>query len=336
MTVSLWAELLLRSSIQGGVAVVVVWVLFRLFPRIPAHVQGWLWRLIALKFLLGLTIPVSFQTVRGNWGEGYEANFVEILMAILSGLSTLVALGILIRDLTIIRKLRGKSVEASYPDLILLATHMGIRRAPRIYTSWQIDRPMAAGFLRPVIYMPQGLDQDTGKVVLAHELAHIKRKDLVWQWLFTALDILFFFHPLARMVTREYQKCQETACDALAMDACHTGMAQYGRILLQFTVNSKVRELSLVANMAGTYASLYSRIIRLNRGGRPLATGSKLLLACFAISILPTWKTTHAAPLPISESEVQVLAQVAQPVAMTRSDSASATGRVMTLKEGRP
>lgn len=336
MTVSLWAELLLRSSVQGGIAVAMVWGLFRIFPRIPAYIQAWMWRLIAIKFLLGLALPISYQTIRGQWGAEAPPDKLEILITCLSIASIGMALVVLTRDLLILKKLKSGAEKTSYPETVQLALLMGIRRKIATYSSPKIDQPMAAGVFRPAIYLPTDLDQDTLKVVLAHELAHIKRRDLGWQWLFAALDTLFFFHPLARLAKQEYQKCQETACDALAMDVCRTSMAQYGRILLQFTVNSKYRELTLAANMAGTYGNLYSRIVRLHTWQRQLAISSKLLLACLAITLLPTWKTTRAAPIPVSDSEVYSVARVAEPTAITRSDSAPAIGRIMTLKEGRP
>lgn len=336
MTVSLWAELLLRSSVQGGIAAALVWGLFRVFPRIPASIQGWMWRLIALKFLIGLTIPISYQTVRGQWGTEAPPDKLEILIFSLSIASIALALVVLSRDLLILRKLKSGAEKTIYPETKQLAMLMGIRRRVTTFTSPKIDQPMAAGILRPAIYLPTDLDQDTLKVVLAHELAHIKRRDLGWQWLFAALDTLFFFHPLARLAKQEYQKCQETACDALAMDVCRTSMAQYGRILLQFTVSSKYRELTMVANMAGTYGNLYSRIVRLHTWQRQLAISSKLLLACLAITLLPTWKIARAAPIPIHESEIQALARIAEPMAITRTDSAPAIGRIRTLKEGRP
>ena len=57
----LWATHMFRACWQGGVAIGVAWVICRGFPRIPARVRCWLWRLAYLKLLLALfwTTPVK-------------------------------------------------------------------------------------------------------------------------------------------------------------------------------------------------------------------------------------------------------------------------------------
>src|SRR5688572_23432198 len=56
-----WADAMLRASWQGGLAVVLVWSLCRLVPRIPTHLQCWLWRAIYLKILLAVLLPSSLR-----------------------------------------------------------------------------------------------------------------------------------------------------------------------------------------------------------------------------------------------------------------------------------
>src|SRR5580704_11680619 len=49
-----WAGAIWRASWEGGVAVIVAWVLCLTFPRIPARARCWLWRLALAKLVVGL------------------------------------------------------------------------------------------------------------------------------------------------------------------------------------------------------------------------------------------------------------------------------------------
>jgi len=70
------------------------------------------------------------------------------------------------------------------------------------------------------------------RLALAHELAHIKRKDLAWNWLPAAAKALFFVNPLVWVAGRELGIAQEMACDEMAVRASGAGLARYGKLLL--------------------------------------------------------------------------------------------------------
>ena len=56
-----WCDGLLRASLEGGAALGVAWAVGALFPRMPATVRCWLWRLAYLKLLLSLVIAGPIQ-----------------------------------------------------------------------------------------------------------------------------------------------------------------------------------------------------------------------------------------------------------------------------------
>jgi Zn-dependent protease with chaperone function len=62
-----------------------------------------------------------------------------------------------------------------------------------------------------------GLDADTLEAVLAHELAHLARRDGVHQWLMLLLSNLLVLNPLARPVFRRILREREEDCDARAV-----------------------------------------------------------------------------------------------------------------------
>jgi beta-lactamase regulating signal transducer with metallopeptidase domain len=84
--------------------------------------------------------------------------------------------------------------------------------------------PCSARFLRPVIWLPATLlarmSVEQIEAILAHELAHIRRLDWLWNGLQCAVDALFFYHPGVWWLSRRVRQERETACDDLAVQAC--------------------------------------------------------------------------------------------------------------------
>lgn len=82
--------------------------------------------------------------------------------------------------------------------------------------------PMVYGVLTPVILLPTtvvtGLSQETLRVILAHELAHIRRGDLLFGIIERLVEAVFFFHPGVWWLLRQVQNEREACCDLIAAD----------------------------------------------------------------------------------------------------------------------
>jgi tetratricopeptide (TPR) repeat protein/Zn-dependent protease with chaperone function len=82
--------------------------------------------------------------------------------------------------------------------------------------------PGALGFGHPVVVLPDGLAAQLSEPeldgVLAHELAHILRRDNLWAALAHAIVVVFWFHPLVWWIERWMLKERETACDELVLE----------------------------------------------------------------------------------------------------------------------
>ncbi len=102
-----------------------------------------------------------------------------------------------------------------------LGAKMGVSRHPIVLFSDEVSAPMVAGLLRPAILLPAGLDTtlDEGelRLCIAHELAHIRRRDLPLALVPTLMQAAFFFFPPAWLIRREWEIEREAACDAEAL-----------------------------------------------------------------------------------------------------------------------
>ncbi|MBM4152322.1 MAG: M56 family metallopeptidase, partial [Kiritimatiellaceae bacterium] len=97
--------------------------------------------------------------------------------------------------------------------------------------------PFVFGTLRPCLLIPQYMLTEWSRKelepVLLHELAHIKRKDLLVNFLQIMSQIVFFFHPLVWFANHRIRHERELACDDLAIAHCGSGCKRYSQSILR-------------------------------------------------------------------------------------------------------
>jgi beta-lactamase regulating signal transducer with metallopeptidase domain len=112
---------------------------------------------------------------------------------------------------------------------------LGISRAPRCLVTDRSVAPFACGLWHPTIVLPRSLiePQEAAELqrVLLHELAHLRRKDLIWLWVPYLMRTFYWFHPVAHYLTVEIALERELACDALAMEHSNSTVEEYVRTL---------------------------------------------------------------------------------------------------------
>lgn len=86
-----------------------------------------------------------------------------------------------------------------------------------VYLCDTVRSPFLFGILRPAIYLPAGLDEETMRYVLSHERAHLKRRDHWWKALGYVLLCFYWFHPLVWIAYALFCRDIELACDEKAV-----------------------------------------------------------------------------------------------------------------------
>ncbi|TFG67196.1 MAG: M56 family metallopeptidase, partial [Anaerolineales bacterium] len=113
---------------------------------------------------------------------------------------------------------------------------MGIKKKISLKLSPNVTSPSVCGLFRPVILMPQdlpdNLNQDHIKAVLLHELAHIKRGDLMISFVQTVLQIVYFYNPLLWLANAMIRRVREQAVDEMVMVAMGETAQQYPDTLI--------------------------------------------------------------------------------------------------------
>jgi TonB family protein len=103
-----------------------------------------------------------------------------------------------------------------------LAESLGIRHPVRVLESRPGSMPMTFGLLRPAVFMPPeaaAWSEERRRVVLLHELAHVRRGDVATHLLARTALSLNWWNPLAWSAWREFLKERERSTDDLVLNA---------------------------------------------------------------------------------------------------------------------
>lgn len=166
-------------------------------------------------------------------------------------------------------------------------------RAPRVLLG--DCGPAVFGILRPTVVVPRRvaaeLDALALEHVLLHEFAHVKRRDLLAQALFGALNVLYWFHPLAWVARRRAYAARELLCDALVATA--VGSAAYRRTLLRAALLAVPAGAGAAALRGGGFLG---RVRALDREPRRTGLWPRLAVGSLALLLVAA-----AAPAPFDE-----------------------------------
>ncbi len=129
---------------------------------------------------------------------------------------------------------------ANDPQLVSLLTRLAsqVRVAtPPILLISPGCTPALVGLRQPKILLPSDwsarFTDRSLRHVLLHELLHIRHRDLLWNWIATAVQALHWFNPLVWLVVSRFQADRELRCDAGALAILAPAeRLDYGRTLL--------------------------------------------------------------------------------------------------------
>ena len=133
--------------------------------------------------------------------------------------------------------------------LFEIADRIGLEDAPRLLQSDEAKMPFACGILTPTIVLPAESETwtlDRRRAVLLHELAHVRRHDLLGHTLGRLVCAVYWFHPLVWTAAKRLRSESERACDDLAL-ACGTRATDYAEHLLDIVTSVRGDSTPLVA-----------------------------------------------------------------------------------------
>ncbi|WP_210462325.1 M56 family metallopeptidase [Rufibacter roseolus] len=218
------------------------------------------------------TAPPSFWENALAQGRGY---FNQNLPAVV----TLWLMGMLLMGLRVLggwvyvqrlRSYRTRVVpEVWQQKAVELSRKLGMHQLVSVAESALVQVPMVIGHFKPLILLPlgalAGLSTAQVEAILAHELAHVHRRDYLLNLLQSMVETLFFFHPAVWWISDCARTEREHACDDLALALCGDSLTYAYALtnLEELLMKTKVSAPRLAVAFSGRRRSLLGRITRL-------------------------------------------------------------------------
>ncbi|HEV2080598.1 MAG TPA: M56 family metallopeptidase, partial [Allosphingosinicella sp.] len=210
-------------------------------------------------------------------GSGWLQVELAVALAYLAGV-LLIALRLGAGLLTLRRwTRRGRQVASTQWIRALERQAPKQRSLPLLIWSEQVASPLSWGLRQPVILLDSAsLERpDDADAILAHEMAHVARRDWLALVLARAAVALFWFNPLVWLMERQVLQNAEEAADSHAVEQVEA--VRYAEALV--TCAQRCGRARVPANsIAGSGAS-FARRVRAVLDGRPTPSGSSWTLA---------------------------------------------------------
>lgn len=140
-------------------------------------------------------------------------------------------------------------VETEWQERVArLSDRLALSRPVALFQSAMVHAPVAIGYLKPMVLLPVGLLNQLSpaevEAVLAHELAHIARRDWLFNLVQAFIESVFYFHPAVWWMSGIVRREREDCCDDTAVALCGNPL-HYAKALL------RVQEMTISAPAAG-------------------------------------------------------------------------------------
>lgn len=252
-----------NMSISAGWIVLAVLMLRLLLKKAPKWITVLLWGIVAVRLICPFTIESalslipSAQTINPevalnppaidsgvpivdnivnpviggatiSFQPEKELNFFKFIMPYLAGLWLVGIAALLIYTVVSYAKLKKKIGTA-----VLLRDN--------IFQSESVVSPFVLGIIKPKIYLPFNMNEQDMEHVIAHEQAHIRRKDHWWKPFGFLLLTIHWFNPLMWLGYVLLCRDIELACDEKVIKELNTEQkADYSQALLTCSVNRRM------------------------------------------------------------------------------------------------
>ena len=166
------------------------------------------------------------------------------------------------------------------------ARSLGLTRVPAVHATTARVSPMVCwtgGRVRLVIpsFLLASLDRQELRAVLAHELAHVRRRDHLVRWMEWLACAAFWWNPLAWWARRELRAAEEVSCDAIGAAAIGSSPRAYAKSLL------RILEVMAASPRPGTPA--FASGVACGRDPKALERRLRVLISGTSTDRAPRW-----------------------------------------------
>ena len=324
---------LLNMSITAGWLILAVLCIRLLFRKMPKWVNCLLWGVVAIRLICPFSIESQFSILPST--EPIKSNAVvegEVQNYIPSIDSRLTIVENMINPMLTETFAYDESDSAAPLQIVtyaaglvwccgmvlLMICAMGsavklynlVKEAvcvrDNIYICDAVKSPFILGIFRPRVYLSSALREREMDYILAHESAHLKRKDHWWKALGYLLLCIHWFNPLCWMAYSLLCKDIELACDEkVAKDMTFDEKKEYSKVLLSC---ARQRSLIMVCPLAFGEVGVKERVKSVLNYKKPtlwimIATAAVLVILAICFLTNPTKEYKIRITIPAGSTE---------------------------------
>lgn len=250
-----WLSNLYPMTIQTAVLFLFVFLISRIFRKAPAIFLYYLWGIMLLRFAFFGTIRVP-DVISAIFEKAPAMIILQlpsiaikpmpvitnphlstasILLLVWVGGILLLTLKLFVSEKQFYRSLeycRETDLDGKILPLLAVA---GVNQKVRILIGENVPAPFVRGILRPAVYLPSTVinwPEDRFRNAVMHEIAHIKRRDVLAIALQNILSVVYFFNPVIWLTTLQMNSQREKVCDDFALLKLNEDAGKYGKSLL--------------------------------------------------------------------------------------------------------
>ncbi len=224
-----------------------------------------------------------------------SVNPIQIVLAAGAVIWAIGVLGLALYYLLSYIRLKKKTSTAVRADAIMAegmsgeggsVSREGAYRKIPIYVLDQFKGAFTMGIFRPVIYLPGNLGDREARMILEHELVHIRRKDSLVKGLWLAAVVLHWFQPMAWLSFRMMCMDMEMSCDEQVLkERGRREKAWYSELLLREAEEGRLGLHPLAFGKPPVYQRI-RRILSYHRPGKLARAAGGMILAGAAIGLI--------------------------------------------------
>ena len=334
-----------QAAVLGGSALILLILALRLTLKnhLPRRLLPALWCIAAIRLLLPVEIPtrlsvwnllrstaaeqtaptaaspLPFPQLSAAQGAPAAASEPDWRLLLWLGIAALLAAYFAVGYVCMLQRFHARRI-LPQPSVDALLGRFRFARDPKICTTESRRAPLTFGVFRPTVLLPDDLraGQAQFQLVLAHELAHIRRKDCLRKLLLTVCLCLNWWNPLVWVMVRLANRDMELACDETVLRTLGPACKKSYALTLLDMAQRQAKPSPLCSSFAKSCAEERVRaILRFRR--LPVWTGALAAALFFlAAGVLATQARSvprvPEAPAAVQAQSVPPSAPVSQPV----------------------
>jgi beta-lactamase regulating signal transducer with metallopeptidase domain len=330
-------EWLVTYALHGAILILPVWVITR-FRALSLPMKDVLWKVA----LVGPILTATFQFLAGYeppWGVALSAPVAAGAAGSLSSSAGATGGGISVAEVITVlwaagaafgvwrlgaalwrlrRELKGRQDvidDAAIDGLVELRRRAGIRRRIRLTKSEQIATPLALG-RSEICLTPQVIERLPAaqvRSIVAHELAHLERRDPRWLRIGALVESVFFVQPLNFLARRELRATSELLADERARRLMGTGepLARALAEVAAWADGPQALPLVAAGASAGILKRRVERLLDPPQGGEEESYAPKIAACLGVVGVMALFAPGVVTAAPIEGPPPTALASVA-------------------------